>query len=96
MFAPTHDSLIAKIARAISPGSGWCGRCGTPWRFVTEHIVHYSESEGVFALCEPCWLALEPADRLPYYWETINISWLRPDLWPRVKRTILTDPPVSP
>lgn len=89
--APTHDSLAAKIARVISPSYGWCGRCGTPWRFVDPWAVNYSDTDGVFSLCKPCFMSLEPVDRIPYFWVTINISWLRPDLWPAVEQSILGD-----
>lgn len=73
----THDSIQAKLARKMSPGSGWCGRCGMPWRRsmpssrlgVEPHVTNYgTHGRGCFPLCEDCWTLLgHPEARIEYY-----------------------------
>lgn len=46
---------------------GTCARCDEPWAYVRGHTTMYSETMGVFPLCEGCWSDLSPQDRLPYY-----------------------------
>lgn len=66
----------ATIDQAIHPQYGHCGKCGLTWATVEGHSTRYTESEGMFPLCEKCWSELTPEQRLPYYrslWE----SWER-------------------
>lgn len=54
-------------------GWGWCYRCGESWKRAESHVTDYSSNSGCFPLCEECWHALSPDDRLPYYrmlWHT--------------------------
>ena len=56
-----------------APGWGRCGDCGMLWTAVTGHNTSFTESRGMFPLCERCWEALTPEERLPHYrkaWET--------------------------
>lgn len=51
---------------------GLCGRCRQPWCRVEHHVTNYGRNgllnDGLFPLCEGCWLALKTAEaRLPYY-----------------------------
>jgi hypothetical protein len=32
-------------SRLLAPGYGWCGRCGTPWRFVRGHDTWYGPGD---------------------------------------------------
>lgn len=65
---PTHDSIRARMARAVAPGFSYCGRCGMPWARADEHVTEYSVHNGCFPLCEECWQILgHPEARIPYY-----------------------------
>lgn len=68
--------MIGWLARHLPclHGHGTCGRCGRPWCRVDEHTTPYSMTSGCFPLCEPCWAALTPEERLPYY-ETLIARW---------------------
>jgi hypothetical protein len=48
-------------------GYGHCERCRETWATAAAHVTTYTEHHGCFPLCEPCWRALRPAERLPYY-----------------------------
>jgi len=56
------------------PWSGWyCSRCN---QSRAAHTTWYAEGRGTFCLCEMCWSALKPTDRLPYYrqlWGKYNV-----------------------
>lgn len=67
-FAPTHDSIRAKVARKARPGYSYCFRCGFPWDIVKAHVTNYTLSGGCFPLCEGCWETLgSPEARIEYY-----------------------------
>ena len=58
------------VERLLAPGYSTCLRCDRPWKFVEPHATDYSESHGMFPLCEKCWTQLgTPEARLPYYRE---------------------------
>jgi hypothetical protein len=66
--------LRAALERLARPDFTYCGRCKRPWKEgtigVPEHVTWYSESSGVFALCESCWEQLgSPEARMPFYEE---------------------------
>jgi len=46
---------------------GRCGRCNRSWKWVKGHATNYTESSGCFPLCDSCWKALTPEQRLPFY-----------------------------
>ena len=70
---PTHDTLKSRAGRAVSPGWGYCLRCGLPWRFVEGHTTWYTETSGCFPLCAGCWQMLgSPEARIEYYAEMIR------------------------
>lgn len=72
--APTHDTVKAKTARAVSPGFSYCLRCGLPWRFVDGHTTEYTEHQACFPLCEGCWTILGCAEaRIPYYAALLDV-----------------------
>ena len=87
-------------SRRFAPGFSWCYRCKTPWRFVTPHSTEYivatmeHAGHGCFPLCEKCWAALVPAERLPYYrllvreW-TMQGSHVDADKWAAIKAAVL-------
>jgi hypothetical protein len=41
MDQPTHDSIRAKLSRAVHPGFSYCLRCGFPWAVVEGHHTSY-------------------------------------------------------
>lgn len=49
---------------------------------VEEHSTNYKDGSGCFPLCEGCWTALSPQERLPYYRR----------LWDRWLTSALDDP----
>jgi hypothetical protein len=64
--------------RGFTRGYGACLCCRDTWDWKDEHTTHYSEpgawpSEACFALCEECWAALTPEERLPYYDQLVEI-----------------------
>jgi len=62
--------MLGYISRILSPGFGWCRRCGISWKFVDGHSTMYTESSGCFPLCKRCWVELDTAvNRFPYYKE---------------------------
>lgn len=66
---------VGRIGQLFAPGYGWCLRCKTPWLFVRWHDTPFgSDGHGCLPLCEKCWAALTPAQRMPYYRELIE-SW---------------------
>ena len=48
------------------PGLGCC-RCARPWGSAKPHQTKYWGDLVSFALCEPCWRALTPEKRWPFY-----------------------------
>jgi hypothetical protein len=51
-----------------------CGRCQRSWKWVHGHNTDIDEYRSVFPLCEECWQALTPKERLPYY-RALYDSW---------------------
>lgn len=78
---------------------GTCGRCDESWAYVEGHSTRYTEREGCFPLCEDCWSALTPEERLPYYREMWEDWWQGAkreehiaDLnrkWPQIEKAVL-------
>jgi hypothetical protein len=48
-------------------GYGGCGRCCDSWLWKPSHATEITSWDGVFPLCEDCWKALTPEERLPFY-----------------------------
>lgn len=88
LFAASPDIIqsrgIAVLEIVSSPGYSGCGRCWRRWNFVEHHSTVYDSDvhqisnnawigrKCMFPLCEKCWQALNPQERLPYYrhlWE---------------------------
>jgi hypothetical protein len=44
-----------------------CERCHRGWKWVRSHATYYDAKSGFDPLCESCWKALTPAQRLPFY-----------------------------
>lgn len=88
----------AFILRWLAPGLGYCHRCRRPWNCVEPHATRYTDSKSCFPLCESCWRALSPPDRLPYYASLWRV-WMTPegggpDLhepgdWDRLQRAVM-------
>lgn len=43
---------------------------------VESHTTNYKDGRGCFPLCEGCWAALSPEERLPYYRQLV-VEWIR-------------------
>ena len=85
---------FAAIARAAAPGYGTCHRCGFPWRFVKEHSTEYARGRACFPLCESCWSALTPGQRLHYYrelWDEWEADGVNKDgeMWDAIRDAVL-------
>jgi hypothetical protein len=48
-------------------GYSHCGRCIDSFLWKPNHCTRFTETDGCFPLCEECWKALTPAERLPFY-----------------------------
>lgn len=59
--------MKAWLSRALNSGYGCCYRCHTAWAWAQSHTTWYAMGWGCFPLCEGCWKALTPEERLPYY-----------------------------
>jgi len=103
--------IRAFIERLLLPGLGYCYRCRRPWKThgigVVEHATNYTETSGMFPLCEGCWSKLSPEERLPYYrklWDSWNHGgfwiqyadgtwheWEAPEPWPVIEKAVLAE-----
>ncbi len=88
------EMRIGRISRFLSPGYSACGCCGTTWRFVKEHVTYYTKYSGMFPLCEKCWRAKTPLERLQFYhllwmeWANTTYSQSPPD-WDTIEAAVL-------
>jgi len=64
---PTHPTLRGRWERLWSPGFGYCFRCGRSWSEAITHDTSFEKGHSCFSLCENCWSALTPEERIPYY-----------------------------
>jgi hypothetical protein len=81
-------------------GFGSCYRCHDTWNHTKEHCTYFNGGRGCFPLCERCWGALQPYERLPYY-KQLHQRWLdqlpgnqqrRSELineWPLIRRAVM-------
>jgi len=76
---------IGPLGILLAPGWGTCGRCHTPWKFVDQHTVWPKLSHGYFVLCEKCWDACTPEQRVAYYEHKRQQVWTF-DIGPRELR----------
>lgn len=80
------------FSKILSHGYSSCFRCGITWKFTEGHSTPYTEQSGCFPLCEHCWNALTPKQRLPYYERLFNewkIYGEQPDEWTNIKTAVL-------
>lgn len=76
-----YRKAIGFLSRALSPGYGWCHRCGITWNWCESHSTQFTKHSGCFPLCEVCWSQLAtPVARMPFYrqlydeWEQMGCS----------------------
>jgi hypothetical protein len=68
---------MAVESHKIAPGCHFCERCLMSFNVLNPHCTMYGDgTKGIAALCEDCWLELEPADRLPFYYR-LWVAWHR-------------------
>lgn len=83
--------------RKLFPRSGWCGRCGIPWKATIYHDTKYthkdhrqppevSDKHACFPMCQKCWESKRPIDRLVYYQRLF-------DTWNEDAKKYKTEPP---
>lgn len=71
-----------------------CFACGTSWKWARGHETPYSDSSACFPLCEQCWAAMTPDERLPYY-SRLVAEWvaqsgpLSGEKWPAIQAAVL-------
>lgn len=63
-------------AKGRAAGYGGCYRCGDTWDWTKSHDTPYTAASACFPLCERCWAALTPTERLPFYDLLVN-EWIR-------------------
>jgi len=95
----TSDALsrprpIWRLRTRLSPYFSRCGRCGFSWNVVAGHDTPYSTHSACFPLCEGCWRALMPEERLPFYlalmdqWEAGGEPDHNGTSWPQLRRDV--------
>lgn len=83
---------LGRISQFLTPGYSHCLKCRTTWPFVKHHSTQFTQSRGMFPLCEQCWAELTPETRLPFYrrlwllWANMNE---KDDEWPLIERAVL-------
>lgn len=65
---------IGKISKILTPSYSCCEKCNTTWVFVKYHNTMYTNSRGMFPMCEKCWCELIPEQRLPFY-RSVFLRW---------------------
>lgn len=79
---PRHEKNI----RGRRKGYGGCKRCHDTWDWKQPHDTPINARQGCFPLCQECWEALTPEQRLPYYerladeWKSLSSPGEWPDL----------------
>ena len=71
-----RSPLIVGILRLLSPGYGYCFKCGLPWNHCKSKDVYLSESEGAYATCDVCWNNSTLEELKSYYTESYRQYWL--------------------
>lgn len=87
----TTPNVLQLRSRRRHRGYGTCLRCVEPWSKVEGHSTSYGRGmQSCFPLCEPCWQALSPEQRLPYYQILILEVWENGEAdWPSIKQAVL-------
>lgn len=79
--------------RIFHPGFGSCGKCHLTWDVTAEHTTNFREGAGIFALCNKCWMDLDPHARLIFYWRlTLRNAEFNPKIleeWPDIEKAVL-------
>lgn len=58
-------SFIKNFIGSLQGYSG-CSHCGGTWNWKKDHNIPYSDSGGMFPLCEECYQKLSPEERYDY------------------------------
>jgi hypothetical protein len=72
-------------------GYGSCCSCGMPWKYVKGKTISFSESEGMFPLCETCFDRLTPEEIDPYIEQLVQ-KWLDDNVKYKFKWSIKQSP----
>ena len=70
-----RSPLIVGVLRLLSPGYGYCFKCGLPWNHCKSKDVYLSESESAFATCCVCWDNSTLEELKSYYTESYIKYW---------------------
>lgn len=67
-------SVLAPIRNWWGQRRGYSGclRCGDSWNWKRRHSLWLSGNQGIFPLCEECWLELSPEQKLHYCEQLFN------------------------
>ncbi len=91
--APLSLRIVGWFQRWLQPSYSACECCGRSWawREVEEHTTYYSHYRGCFPLCEICWQAMTPTQRVAFYWRLHrNWRWSKFEQeWPSIKTAVL-------
>lgn len=73
----------AWLSRVLAPHLSYCYRCRTSFwgpikneHHTTTYETREGGSSGCYPLCENCWSALTPKERMPFYDALVN-EWMR-------------------
>ena len=74
------SELKRKLKNTAGSAKGYsgCSCCGDTWNWKKEHSIPYSDSGGMFPLCEECYQKLTPQERFDFC-RKLWISWGAPD-----------------
>ncbi len=89
--APLSQRVIGWLQQFMALGYSTCECCGRPWRYAEEHTTYFSASTGCFPLCETCWKAMTPPQRVAFYWR-LHRGWRWSKFereWPLIKTAVL-------
>lgn len=80
--------LRAWIERRLHPYHAVCRHCRRPWACVHPRVVHFTRSQGAFALCATCWDNATVDERL----RAMYLAHGGSSDWPEIRAAILEIP----
>ena len=76
MIDPCFPNMTRMERNALgrAMGFGGCSACGDTWDWKEKHVTHAPNAGAAFPLCEECFQAKTPEERLPFYDQLLD-SW---------------------